>query len=107
MRITIRFPLVRERTGWKRGLRWHRVPAETARTGQERCVRGMLRCAIRSRDMANHPAATPQSRAFDRRQMRNNALWARIFAQHIEAEDSRVDLDKVTAPYANVPALPL
>lgn len=111
MRIPIKFTLLKERTGWKRGRRYHRLPAEQASTAQERCVRGMLRCAIRSRDLATHPSTNAQSAAFDRKMMRKNALWARIFAQQIPAEDARVasplgTLATVEGPQ-DCPALPL
>lgn len=90
MKTTIRFPLVKERTGWRRGRRFHLVPAEQGRTGLESSIRATIRCAIRARNMAKHPITTPRNAKIDRLQMRIYALMARSFAHHLHPLDTRI-----------------
>jgi len=82
-RYGIHFPLVRERTGYRRGPRFRWVPNDKPLSGAQGCSAGMIKCAILSRDSAKSEG-DPQVARAHRAQMRTYALWARIFAGHME-----------------------
>lgn len=86
---SIRFPLIKERTRYKnsKGRRYRIVADKTGLSGARSCAAGMINSAMLNRDHSYGPR-------FDRSQrhaMRVAALWARVFAGHIEATDSRIE----------------
>ena len=85
----IRFPLIKERTGNRRGPRFRLVPDETGLEGAKACAVRMLRCAIHARDGGRTESDAEFAR-YRRAQMRSHALWARVFAGHFEAGSEKV-----------------
>lgn len=104
---SIRFPLVKERTGNKRGPRFRLVPDKHNLTSARACAAGMVTASIHRRDIARKHAqeALRWAEMGDLRQanierlnaererqtMRSHALWARVFAGHIEDHDARLE----------------
>jgi len=86
----IRFPLVKEPTKWRRGPRFFRVPDQSGLYGARGCAAGMIAVAVHKRDLARFQETDPLNIAFVRASMRTSALWARVFAGHMEAKDPRV-----------------
>jgi hypothetical protein len=88
--IAIKFPLVKERTGWKSGPRFHRIPAKAGLSGARACVALSLIGAVHKRDWLRHKESNPLLVRSQRLQMRMHALWARVFAGHFTAQDPRL-----------------
>ncbi len=86
--ISIRFPMTRERTGNRRGPRLRRIPDATGLHGAASCACRMLHSAILHRESRPSAWETPERAAlflrYKRASMRNAALWARVFAGHLE-----------------------
>lgn len=92
--ISIRFPLVKEKTGYRKGPRFRRVPDKAGLHGAASCVVSMLHSSIIHRDSAARPWVTlkvDQYRQIERAGMRLAALWARVFAGQIDQHDPRID----------------
>lgn len=103
---SIRFPLVKERTGNKRGPRFRLVPDKSGLFGARACAAGMVAAAIHRRDSARkHVQEAARfaemgdlrkarierlSAERERNTMRRHALWARVWAGHIEDNDARL-----------------
>lgn len=96
--LSIRFPMVKEKTGNRRGPRFRRVPDESKLHGAARCAAGMIHCAIRKRELARAPLwcggndTARASQRIDRASMRLHSLWARLFARQITQDDPRLAL---------------
>lgn len=93
-RMTIRFPLTRERTGRRTGPRYRLVIDRTGLTGSADCAARMIGLAMMYRDQ-RHSAVSPERRAqavrIARLGMRIQSLWARVFVQQISQHDPRLD----------------
>lgn len=87
---SIRFPMVRERTGYRRGPRFRRVPDPSSLSGARGCACRMVRVAMMDRDSAAR-ATDPEHARWHRATMRANALWARLFAGQIAEDDPRME----------------
>lgn len=96
MSLSIRFPMVREKTGYRRGARYRLTPDTKQLNGAAGCAARMIACAMRSRDSALRDAKEARtgtavtSIQIDRAAMRTHALWARVFARQITQDDARV-----------------
>jgi hypothetical protein len=88
-RYSIRFPMKREKTGARRGPRFRMVPDDRNLYGARGCVAGMVKTAIHKRDWAKQET-DPELARLNRAQMRSHALWARIFAGHMDADSPLV-----------------
>lgn len=98
MTYSIRFTLVRQPIlpRPKRGPRFETVPDEGGLWGARRCAAASITAAIHRRQVAlrdaksdSRAARVMQFARFARLQMRSHALWARVFAGQISAEDPR------------------
>lgn len=96
---SLRFPLIRQRTGLRMGPRYRRVVDTSSLYGAARCVASMLNAAMRSRDeVPLVPRFAPASeirrqqlhRRVARMSMRLSALWARVFAGQLRDDDPRL-----------------
>lgn len=87
---SIRFPMKKERTGYRRGPRFRLVVDKAGLWGARSCAASMVNSAMLYRSQAD-AAADPRQRAFYRASMRVMALWARVFAGHLENSDARID----------------
>ena len=96
---SLRFPLIRQRTGLRMGPRYRRVVDTSSLYGAARCVASMLNAAMRSRDESPMVARFAPADAIRRQQlhlraarlsMRLSALWARVFAGQIRDDDPRL-----------------
>lgn len=85
---SIRFPLVKEKTGYRKGPRYRLMADKSGLWGARACAAGMVSSAILYRD--SHISKSPLGLKLDRLQMRTSALWARVFAGHIEDTDARL-----------------
>lgn len=86
----IRFAMTKERTGNRRGPRFRIVPDESGLFGARKLAAGMVRTALGYRDSwksETHPMLVKMRRA----QMRQMALWARVWAGQIDQDDARID----------------
>jgi hypothetical protein len=81
--------MTKERTGKRTGPRFRLVVDKTGLWGARACAAGMVNSAISYRRSAEG-VTDPRHRAFYRASMRTMALWARIFAGHIEQDDARI-----------------
>ena len=92
--FSIRFRPVRER----HGRCWRKTVSADQPTAAARCAANMVRCAIATRDSTlwgGHPA--------QRLMMREQALWARVFAQQIPQDDPRfAEIDRRKRPLFQV-----
>ncbi|MBA4136745.1 MAG: hypothetical protein C0518_05460 [Opitutus sp.] len=86
---SIRFPMTKERTGYRRGPRFRRVVDSTGLGGAPFCAARMINSAMLYRDAAPHARA--ELNKADRLGMRVSALWARVFAGQIENDDPRIE----------------
>ena len=96
---SLRYPLIRQRTGRRIGPRY-RLAIDTATLhGAARCVGSMLNAAMRSRDESPMVSRFAPPDAIRRQQlhlrvtrlsMRLHALWARVFAGQIRDDDPRL-----------------
>jgi len=93
--ISIRFPLVKEKTGNRRGPRFRRVPSKAGLQGAASCACSMLHSAIIHRESAQGPGYSVKNadlhRRIERVGMRVAALWARVFAGQVDQHDARLD----------------
>ena len=95
--ISIRFAMIKEPTGNRRGPRFRRVPDKSRLHGAASCAAGMIAIAIRRRDLAltvpeyREPAYRVLDRQINRAVMRTSALWARVFAGQIDQHAPRLD----------------
>jgi len=91
----IKFPLVKERTKFRRGPRFRLVVDKTGLWGARACAAGMVNSAMSYRDSALRQArdgsAAADRHRISRLHMRTMALWARIFAGQIDQADPRVE----------------
>lgn len=87
---SVRFPLVKERTGYRRGPRFRRVPDRSGLFGARSLAASMVGSAIIHRDRAARETDQRLVR-WQRATMRLMALWARVWAGHIEQTDPRID----------------
>lgn len=94
---SIRFPIIKQRTRVGRRVVVRLVADQTDLWGARFCAAGMVSSAMLYRDTA--PSIFPERRArylwLNRLQMRQSALWARLFAGQINEADPR--LAEVTA----------
>ncbi len=94
--LSIRFPLVKEKTGYRRGPRYRLTPDTQQLNGAAGCAARMIACAMRKRDAARREAKEARTSTaaaivqIDRAAMRSHALWARLFARQITKDDPRV-----------------
>lgn len=88
--LSLRAPLVREKTGWRTGQRYHLVPKVDGASGAHKCALHAVAAAIHRRDFARR-MESPAEKRFHRATMRVLALWARIFAGHINQNDTRLE----------------
>lgn len=86
---SIRFPLVNERTGARRGPRYRRMPDKIGLHGAALCAASMIRAAVVMRDGAAREPGSSYG-AYCRVSMRQKALWARVFAGQIRDDDARL-----------------
>lgn len=84
---SICFPLVKEKTGYRKGPRYRLVPDKTGLHGARACAADMVGVAMLDRD---HRTTSPAHARINRLHMRISALWARVFAGHIESDDARL-----------------
>lgn len=95
MSITIKFAMVRVRTGYRKGPRYRRVVDCTALSGARYCAAKMINGAILYRDQSPAKFCDEEGAVLFRRiarlGMRNDALWARVFAGQIDQHDPRID----------------
>jgi hypothetical protein len=89
MPYSIKFPMTRERTGYRRGPRFRRVVDKTGLDGARFCAASMINSAMLYRDAVPH--LRPEFNQVDRLHMRVSALWARVFAGQIDQHDPRID----------------
>jgi|GEM_PF-3617093 len=87
---SIRFPRVKERTGYRRGPRYRLAIDSTGLHGARLCAARMVNSALLHRDAAPR-AHRPEFAKVDRLGMRLSALWARVFAGQIDQHDPRLD----------------
>lgn len=92
---SVRFPLIRVPIPHTRPRRhWQQIDTDRL-TGAEQCVANMLNCALRYREEQPRSMAPASKRVMHRRiarlNMRVHALWARVFAGHIDSGDPRID----------------
>ncbi len=91
-RISIKFPMVKERTGHRRGPRFHLRPDRAGLHGATFCAATMISKALSHRDWAPYAGVRDAARAkIERLHMRLASLWARVFAGQIDQHDLRID----------------
>lgn len=89
MPYSIKFPMTRERTGYRRGPRFRRVVDKTGLHGARFCAASMINSAMLYRDAMPH--RRPEFNKVERLHMRVSALWARVFAGQLDQNDPRID----------------
>lgn len=91
---TLRFPLRRVRVPHTMPRRYWQQIDTAALPAREKCVAGMLNCALRDRDEQPRSMTPAAELAIHRRiarlGMRAHALWARVFAGQLDAGDPRI-----------------
>lgn len=87
---SIRFPLVVEKTRCGRRILRRKVVDKTGLHGARACAAGMVTVAMSYRDQAPYRFAPELTRRLARLQMRQAALWARLFAGQICDADPRL-----------------
>jgi hypothetical protein len=88
---SIRFSFTREKTGLRRGPRFHRVVNSAGLDGARFCAAKMLNGAIRYREASARHRENDLVARINRLSMRLDALWARVFAGQIDQHDARLD----------------
>lgn len=91
--ITIKFPMIKERTGYRRGPRYVIRPDRTGLYGAAFCAASMISKALSHREWAPYVGTRdePARARIERLNMRRASLWARCFAGQIDTEDPRLD----------------
>ena len=91
-KYSIRFPLIKERIKHaRRGeKRFRFVPDKSKLSGARSCAAGCISSAILYRGSWMSQSTSDTIRRMNRLGMRAMALWARVFASQIDANDNRL-----------------
>lgn len=96
---SIRFPMAKERTGYRRGPRFRVVPDKTGLFGARKIAATMIGSALIRRDRANRETDARLVR-YQRASMRMMALWARVWAGQMDQHDARIGAAQAEASAA-------